>query len=147
MVDAHYNKPAGYVAYIVAFVISYVAIGAFDFSFTVAVLDDPISMHGSERVFSATFDVAAIVGFASLRLYGFRTWIGDAVLGILTVAAVGGLHVAAYVGAWAPLALAVGFVGGLLLFTLMRRRPAACAFAATELALATLQLIFIMFNI
>ena len=78
--------------------------------------------------------------------YDIRSWRAGAVAGLLAAFAVGGFHVLGYSAVCLPPALFIGFMGGLVFLVIGGRRPGACALLGVEMCLATVQVLFVIFN-
>ena len=133
--------------FLAAYMVTYVAVGSLDNAFDAVIAADDIARHDAEWALSATFELFAVVGLASLWPLEVSTWHGGAAVGLLAASAAGGFHVVSHVAAWLPVALVVGFAGGFALLAVGKRRPAACALFGMEVALAALQAAFIAQNI
>ena len=133
--------------FLAAYMVTYVAVGSLDNTFDAVIAADDIARHDAEWALSATFELFAIVGLASLWPLRVATWHAGAAAGLLAASAAGGFHVVSHVVAWLPAALVVGFAGGFALFAVGKRRPGACALFGMEIALAALHAALIAQNI
>ena len=132
--------------FLAAYMVTFVAVGSLDNAFDAVIAANDIARHDAEWALSATFELFAIVGLASLWPLRVATWYGGAAVGLLAASAAGGFHVVSHVATWLSAALVVGFAGGFALFAVGKRRPGACALFGVEVALAALQVAFIAQN-
>lgn len=132
--------------FVVAYLFACAAVCPFDGGFDAFALPEKVARQDAEWALSTSCGLAAVLGLILLWPYGVRSWRAGAAAGLLAAFAVGGFHVLGYSAACLPPALFAGFMGGLVFLVIGGRRPGACALLGVEMCLATIQVIFIIFN-
>ena len=140
------HRVAACVCFMAAFVLASAAVCPFDDGFDAFALSEEVARNDADQALSTACGITAILGLASLWPYGVRSWGAGAAAGLLAAFAAGGLHVMGHAAACLPLALPVGFLGGLMLLTVGGRQPGACALFGVEVCLAIVQVLFIIVN-
>ena len=130
------------VAYIVAFTAVFYVAGSFDSAYDHAMLVGDIAIHDAESALSSIYCLAAVLGLGSLWLYDVRTWVGGAIVGVLTAMAAGGFHVFANIGSWMLITATFGIACVGIALAVFRRPPAVCTLLAMEVMLALAQAVF-----
>ena len=135
------------VAYFVAFALVYAVAGSQNSALEALMLGGDVTRLDVKIVLWMACKFAAVLGFLLLPLFNVQTLKGATALGIFAAMAACGMRAIVYMGAWQSIAFTIGFAGGLVLFTLFHRWPAACALFSVELTFATTQTAFLVFGI
>ena len=132
--------------FVTAYAFACAVVCPFDGGFDAFALSEEVARQDADWSLYAACSFVAVLGLVSLWPYGVRSWRAGTAAGLLAAFAAGGLHVMGHAAACLPLALTIGFVGGLVLLVIGGRRPGACALFGVEMCLATIQVLFIIFN-
>lgn len=130
--------------YLVVFALVYVVAGSHNSALEALMLGSAVTRPDVKIVLWIACKLAAALGFLLLPLFNVQTLKGATALGIFAAMAACGMRVFAYMGAWQSIAFTIGFAGGLILFVLIHRWPAACALFSVELTLASAQAVFLV---